>query len=156
VHTRILYAVAIVALSAACRSTRPAGDAVTTLPAPAECKETAGMKPEYAARGTIHLKKQGPGCGLVKGDVSHVVVWDGGTIAWDVTNDCGVDVRMKLLDKDGLELDHCGHETTIKPAGGQLTCTVKKKQRARCVAYGVEWESSLGNGALDPVIDIRR
>lgn len=154
--TRSIALLAVV-LAAGCRSTRPAGDAVANLPAPAECKDTAGTKPDYAARGTIRLRKSdGQGCGVAKGDASHVVVWDGGTVAWNVINDCGVDVRMELLDKASWELDHCAHETTIPPAGGQLTCTIKKKQRARCVAYGIEWESSLGTGALDPILDIRR
>ena len=136
-----------------CSTTRPNAGRVADTAAPAACATTRDTKPDLIARGTVQLQGGDGGCRVAA--APPIVTWDGAAVTWNVTNGCGADVRMELVDTGAQELDLCEHETTIPAAGGQLTCTLKKVGKARCAAYAIEWEAGSSQGQVDAVLDIR-
>jgi hypothetical protein len=126
---------------------------------PAACPQTAGRVATGVGDGEIRLEKNAGGRCEVK-SATDVVVWDGGSVEWDVVNNCGTEVRLRVKDKSGVagdyaELDQCPGWTEVKGATGEVTCTLKAKKKSRCVGYSVEWKTGDDKGELDPILDIR-
>ena len=139
-----------------CRSARVASGPPVR---PAACAESAGRDATGAGDGEIRLEKNASGrCEVTR--ATDVVVWDGGSVEWDVVNNCGTAVRLRVKDKTGTagdyaELDQCPGWTDVNGATGEVTCTLKAKKKSRCVGYSVDWKVGDDKGEFDPVLDIR-
>ena len=160
-HRPLIALLAVSVVASGCQSTRSSRSA-TRPSTPVQCPATEEKPADATPTGTIHFKKDvdGYGCGLGPADAAaaDIRAWDGSPIAWKVVNDCGVEIKVRVKDKEDRsdELSHCDGWTKVPASGGELTCTLKKKKADRCVGFDIHWKSSLADGVLDPVLDIRK